>query len=116
MSSTPSFLATPRESQLVFIRDSLELISDLYDNFTSSTWDAVKTEHFLIIIHSQTHGLNSCVSTKKRADNRLRRYYKRLARCTLDRTGRSAASWELIRKETKLHLDQLHMLVASIRV
>ncbi|XP_051277255.1 interferon a3-like [Dicentrarchus labrax] len=104
-----------RESQLVFIRDSLELISDLYSNFTSSTLDATKTEHFLTIIHRQADELNGCVSTKKRADKRLRKYYKRLARRTLYRTGGSAASWELIRKETKLHLDQLHMLVTSIR-
>ncbi|XP_070779902.1 LOW QUALITY PROTEIN: interferon phi 1 [Enoplosus armatus] len=105
------------ETKLVFIRDTLELISDLYrhGNLSSFTWDTDKTEHFLISIHRQTDGFNSCVSTNKSADSRLRKYYRRLATHTLYRTGGSAASWELIRKETKLHLDQLDLLVASIR-
>lgn len=52
------------ESQLVFIRDSLELISDLYlhNNRSSVTWDTDKTEHFLMSIHRQTDGLKGCVS------------------------------------------------------
>ncbi|XP_076608558.1 interferon a3-like [Chaetodon auriga] len=105
------------ESQLVFIRDSLELISDLYhhDNLSSANWDTVKTEDFLMNIHRQTEELNGCVSTNKRADSKLGKYYRRLKRSTLSRTGGSTASWELIRKATKLHLDQLDLLVVFIR-
>ncbi|GLD71114.1 interferon a3-like isoform X2, partial [Lates japonicus] len=55
------------------------------------------------------------VSTNKRADGQLRKYYRRLEKKTLYLTGGAPASWELIRKETKLHLDQLELLVASIR-
>ncbi|XP_036945276.1 interferon a3-like isoform X1 [Acanthopagrus latus] len=105
------------ESQLVFVRDSLELISDLYqhDNLSSATWDTIETEHFLTVIDRQIDGLNTCVSTNSSADSRLRKYYRRLETCTVYRTGGSTVSWELIRKETKLHLERLHMLVASIR-
>ncbi|XP_041813269.1 interferon phi 1 [Chelmon rostratus] len=105
------------ESQLVFIVDSLGLISDLYhhDNLSSANWDTDKTEKFLMNIHRQTEELKGCVSTNKRADVRLRKYFRRLQRNTLNRTGGGAASWELIRKETKKHLDQLDLLVASIR-
>ncbi|XP_030263732.1 interferon a3-like [Sparus aurata] len=105
------------ESQLVFIRDSLELISDLYhhDNLSSATWDSVETEHFLTVIDRQIDGLNTCVSTNSTTDSRLRKYYRRLETCTVYRTGGSTASWELIRKETKLHLERLYLLVASIR-
>ncbi|KAI3359466.1 hypothetical protein L3Q82_013768, partial [Scortum barcoo] len=76
------------ESQLVFIRDSLEQISDLYlhNNHSSVTWDTNKMEHFLMSIHRQTDGLKGCVSTKSRADSRLRKYYRRLAKSTLHHT------------------------------
>ncbi|XP_071396618.1 interferon a3-like [Centroberyx affinis] len=104
------------ESRLVFIRDSLELIAGLYrhGNLSSVTWDTGKTEHFLISIHRQIDGLNSCVPNNRKPDS-LRRYYRKLARNTLSEMGGSTASWELIRKETKLHLLQLDLLVASIR-
>ncbi|XP_068192397.1 interferon a3-like [Antennarius striatus] len=104
------------ESQLVFIRDSLQLILDLYhhDNLSSSTWDADLTEHFLKSVERQLDGVNTCVSTHRAPDRGLRRYYRTLRR-TLHRTGSGNASWELIRKETKRHLDQLELLVAFIR-
>nr|QTY39053.1 IFNh [Lateolabrax japonicus] len=112
------------KSQLVFIRDSLELISDLYlqNNFSSVPWDTVKTEHFLMGIHRQIEELSTCVSTNRseleptqRPGSKLKRYYRRLETSTLHRTGGSAASWEVIRKETKAHLDLLDLLVNSIR-
>lgn len=61
---SPDSLPLQVESQLVFIRDSLELISDLYlhNNCSSVTWDTDKTEHFLMSIHRQTDGLKACVS------------------------------------------------------
>ncbi|XP_020496686.2 interferon phi 1 [Labrus bergylta] len=139
------------ESQLVFIRDSLDLISGLYhhDNLTSVTWNTKKLEDFQAIIHRQAEELSRCVSsTSRRVDvklrncnrrltrsildrtvmtgrrmknkqktnykRQLRNYYRRLS-CTLNRTGGSAASWELIRKETKLNLDHLDVLVSFIK-
>uniref|UniRef100_A0A3Q3GNA0 Interferon a3-like n=1 Tax=Labrus bergylta TaxID=56723 RepID=A0A3Q3GNA0_9LABR len=101
------------ESQLVFIRDSLDLISGLYhhDNLTSVTWNTKKLEDFQAIIHRQAEELSRCKTNYKR---QLRNYYRRLS-CTLNRTGGSAASWELIRKETKLNLDHLDVLVSFIK-
>ncbi|XP_040918155.1 interferon a3-like [Toxotes jaculatrix] len=108
---------TEVESQLVFIRDGLELISGLYlhDNLSSVTWNTEKMTHFLMSLNRQIDGLNTCVSMNSTADNRLSGYYRRLKTRTLSHTGGSTASWELIRKETKLHLDQLDLLVASIK-
>lgn len=82
------------------------------------------------------------VSTNSPANSRLRSYYRTLANSTLSCSvststvvlvvllcvvtvvisvvlcvqGCSTASWQLLRKETKLRLEQLELLVASIRV
>ncbi|KAL6102332.1 uncharacterized protein ACO6RY_01960 [Pungitius sinensis] len=100
------------DTQLVFLRDSLKLMAGLYrhDNLSSVTWDTKKMEDFLNIIHRQIEGLNSCVSTQSQRNPPLWRYYHRLKKNTLRSTGGSPASWELIRKESKLHLDQLNQL------
>ncbi|XP_030591240.1 interferon a3-like [Archocentrus centrarchus] len=104
------------ESKLVFIRDSLKLISCLYrhDNLSSAPWDADRTERFLTVIHRQITEVNACVSPSRAADSSLKRYYGRLANSTVSCAGCSTASWDLLRMETKLRLDQLELLVASI--
>uniref|UniRef100_A0A669ECV8 Uncharacterized protein n=1 Tax=Oreochromis niloticus TaxID=8128 RepID=A0A669ECV8_ORENI len=106
------------ESKLVFIRDSLQLIFCLYrhDNLSAAPWGADKTEGFLTVIHRQITELSACVSTNSPANSTLRSYYRTLANSTLSCSGCSTASWQLLRKETKLRLDQLELLVASIRV
>ncbi|KAL3986443.1 chorion-specific transcription factor GCM [Sarotherodon galilaeus] len=106
------------ESKLVFIRDSLQLIFCLYhhDNLSAAPWGVDKTEGFLTVIHRQITELSACVSTNSPANSRLRSYYRTLANSTLSCSGCSTASWQLLRKETKLRLDQLELLVASIRV
>ncbi|XP_068458069.1 interferon phi 1 [Clinocottus analis] len=103
-------------SRLAFARDSLELIAGLYrhDNRSSAAWDPAETERFLMTIDRQAHGLQSCVSTQSRNDSRLRKYYRRLVKSTLCLTGGSPASWELIRRESKLHLDHLDQLMGSV--
>ncbi|XP_076739656.1 uncharacterized protein LOC112434791 [Maylandia zebra] len=60
--------------------------------------------------------LTRMVSTNSPANSRLRSYYRTLANSTLSCSGCSTASWQLLRKETKLRLEQLELLVASIRV
>ncbi|XP_053298706.1 interferon phi 1 [Pleuronectes platessa] len=104
------------DSQLIFIRDSLSRISDLYrhDDRSSVTWDTDMTHHFLVNLHRLKEELSTCVLTKKHLNRPLRRYYRKLLRRTLCRTDGSTASWEIIRKETELHLHQLQLLVASI--
>uniref|UniRef100_A0A8D3AJ02 Uncharacterized protein n=1 Tax=Scophthalmus maximus TaxID=52904 RepID=A0A8D3AJ02_SCOMX len=82
---------TEVESQLVFIRDSLDRISDLYrhDSLSSVTWDTDTTHHFRMSVGKMIDGLNTCVSPNKQTDNRLRKYYRRLSRSTLYCTGGS---------------------------
>ncbi|XP_063326991.1 interferon a3-like [Pelmatolapia mariae] len=106
------------ESKLVFIRDSLQLIFCLYrhGNLSAAPWGTDKTDGFLTVIHRQIKELSACVSTNSPANSRLRSYYRTLANSTLSCSGCSTASWQLLRKETKLRLDQLELLVASIRV
>ncbi|XP_041673417.1 interferon a3-like [Cheilinus undulatus] len=105
------------DSQLVFVRDSLKLISHLYyhDNLTAVSWDNRKLEDFRSIIHRQVEELNVCVSPGEQMDRKLRNYYRRLTQSTLGRTGGSAASWELIREVTKRHLDRLDVMMNFIK-
>ncbi|XP_074553054.1 interferon phi 1 [Halichoeres trimaculatus] len=65
-------------------------------------------------VQGRTEELHSCASLQKGIEHKLRHYYRRLIRSTLDRFGGNAASWELIRKETKLHLSHLDVLMNSI--
>uniref|UniRef100_A0A3P9B3R3 Interferon a3 n=1 Tax=Maylandia zebra TaxID=106582 RepID=A0A3P9B3R3_9CICH len=115
--SSPLSLSLQVDSKLVFIRDSLQLIFCLYrhDNLSAAPWGADKTEGFLTVIHRQIMELSACVSTNSPANSRLRSYYRTLANI-LCVQGCSTASWQLLRKETKLRLEQLELLVASIRV
>ncbi|KAM9843917.1 interferon a3-like [Aulostomus maculatus] len=101
--------------QLLFIRDSLEMISELYENVSSSgvAWVANKTQNFQHVIHRQAQELSQCVSMNKTINIRLRRYFHRL-KVALQQKGGSPAAWEMIRSETKTHLQQLHLLVSSI--
>ncbi|XP_051249631.1 interferon a3-like [Dicentrarchus labrax] len=128
------------ESQLVFIRDNLELIGCLYrhDNLSSASWDPIRIKHFLDIIYRQaeevtacvrgqtgretaretdgeTDGLSHCMSTNRTTNPRLRDFYRRLSNSTVTPTGGSVASWELIRKQTVRLLQRLDLLAASIR-
>uniref|UniRef100_A0A3B4WSS9 Uncharacterized protein n=1 Tax=Seriola lalandi dorsalis TaxID=1841481 RepID=A0A3B4WSS9_SERLL len=54
-------------SKVVFIRDSLVQISDLYrhDNLSSVTWDMDNTNRFRMSIDRQIDGLNTCVSEQR---------------------------------------------------
>uniref|UniRef100_A0A8C9YGW7 Uncharacterized protein n=1 Tax=Sander lucioperca TaxID=283035 RepID=A0A8C9YGW7_SANLU len=63
------------ESQLVFIRDSLELIEGLYlhNDHSSVAWDTDRTDRFLMTLERQREGISRCVT-----DSRLRKYYRRL--------------------------------------
>ncbi|KAK2833968.1 hypothetical protein Q5P01_017857 [Channa striata] len=108
---------TEVQTQLVFIRESLNHIFELYHcgNLSSVTWDTSKTHHFLQSIHRQKTDLSKCVLSTKSENGRLKNYYRRLARKTLYRTAFSSASWELIRKVTEQHLEHLDLLVNSMR-
>ncbi|XP_029913688.1 interferon a3-like [Myripristis murdjan] len=105
------------DDRLLFIRDSLDLISGLFEPADPSVslppWQTDRSQDFLLLLHRQTDGLKPCVAERKR-ERRLRRYYRKL-RKTLQKTGGAAVSWELIRRETKSHLLQLDLLFASIR-
>ncbi|XP_075310701.1 interferon a3-like [Odontesthes bonariensis] len=96
------------QSQLLFIRDSLQQIYLLFSSssLSSTGWDAVKTTQFLESLHRQVEELSSCVSLHQQTNSRLKKYYRRLK----NSTGGSAASWELLRRETKDHLDRLDLL------
>nr|QXO84454.1 type I interferon h [Takifugu obscurus] len=106
--------------QLAFLRDSLKLLQRLWlklfqhDELSSVTWGTTNTEHFLMTILRQHREVKRCVSKKRKADRKLVKYYLTLERHTLHQKANRTESWELIRKVTQHHLEQLHMLVASI--
>uniref|UniRef100_A0A3Q1FKL7 Uncharacterized protein n=1 Tax=Acanthochromis polyacanthus TaxID=80966 RepID=A0A3Q1FKL7_9TELE len=95
------------QSQLVFIRDSLSLISSLYqhDNVSSAAWSADKTETFRINIHRQTEELSHCVST-------LKYFYTKHLPSLHRQTGKPGS---VLRVETKAHLEHVELLAASIK-
>ncbi|XP_041673418.1 interferon a3-like [Cheilinus undulatus] len=106
------------DSQLVFIRDSLDLISRLYQNdkLTSVTWNKKKLEEFQGIINRQAEELNKCVSADWQAEGQETDKLQETTENLLQKTeSSSAASWELIRKETKDHLAQLDVMVNFIK-
>ncbi|XP_059896037.1 interferon phi 1 isoform X2 [Gadus macrocephalus] len=119
------------EAKLEFIGDSLTQIIQLYHgNLSSVSWDHNKTERFLITVDRQAREINRCVMankqkvqrTARQADSqeesqthkKLAHYYKKLFRVTVHRMGESAESWELIRKESKMHLQRLDLLQARL--
>nr|XP_061805646.1 interferon a3-like [Nerophis lumbriciformis] len=102
----------------MFIRDNLGHILDLYQDLDALRvgWDANNLEDLLVLLDRQKTELSECISAvKTRCDwsKPLQRYYTRLSNVTLNGTEGSSAQWELIRSETKMHLERLHLLVAG---
>uniref|UniRef100_A0A665WNK9 Interferon a3-like n=1 Tax=Echeneis naucrates TaxID=173247 RepID=A0A665WNK9_ECHNA len=100
-----SIRTTEVRSQVVFVRDSLVQIADLYrhGNLSSVTWDTDRTNGFRMSLDRQIDELRSCTKDQVRLQN------------LVQFRGGGSAYWQLIRKETQLHLEQLDLLVNSIR-
>uniref|UniRef100_A0A3Q2FDC7 Uncharacterized protein n=1 Tax=Cyprinodon variegatus TaxID=28743 RepID=A0A3Q2FDC7_CYPVA len=75
------------KSQLLFIRDSMTQIYDLYryNDMSLAAWDSVKTTDFLESIHRQIRELDECVKPTRKSPNKLqlRIYYNNLKNQTL---------------------------------
>ncbi|XP_061556502.1 interferon phi 1 [Phycodurus eques] len=103
--------------KLAFVRDSLGHILDVYLQVDASRvgWHAGRVDELLHILHRQKDELSACISPAKPScfSPKLRRYYRRLTNATLNGTD-SSARWELIRSETKMHLQQLHLFAAAM--
>uniref|UniRef100_A0A3Q2XNE7 Interferon a3-like n=1 Tax=Hippocampus comes TaxID=109280 RepID=A0A3Q2XNE7_HIPCM len=108
---------------LTFVRNNLGHILDLYQQVNTSRvgWDADTLEEMLIVMHRQEEELSLCVcilSFRMRLiltpNDSLGRYYVRLTNATLNGTDGDSNMWELIRSETKMHLQQMHLLVAAM--
>ncbi|XP_077411810.1 interferon phi 1 [Vanacampus margaritifer] len=102
-----------------FVRNNLGQILDLYQKVNTSKvgWDANDLEELLIILHRQKEELSTCILPAKSAgcfSKAVRRYYCRLTRAALNGTEGGSTSWEMIRSETKMHLQQLHLFVAAM--
>ncbi|XP_037113235.1 interferon phi 1 [Syngnathus acus] len=105
--------------KVTFVRNNLGHILDLYEqvNVSRVGWDADNLEELLIVVHRQKAELSACISPAKMEgcfSKELRHYYGSLTNATLNGTEGSSASWELIRSETKMHLQKLHLLVAAM--
>ncbi|XP_038844496.1 interferon a3-like [Salvelinus namaycush] len=105
----------PKITKVRFRNETIYQITKLFDgNMKSVTWDKKKLDHFLNILERQFENLNSCVSPAKIPERRLKRYFKNLNRMVLRKMNYSALAWELIRKETKHHLERLDIFQAKI--
>ncbi|XP_042183805.1 interferon a3-like [Oncorhynchus tshawytscha] len=76
-------------------------------NMKAVSWDKKNLDDFLNILERQFENLNFCVSPAKKPERRLKHYFKKLNRKVLRKINYSPQSWELIRKETKRHLQRL---------
>ncbi|KAJ7992165.1 hypothetical protein DPEC_G00275700 [Dallia pectoralis] len=100
--------------QVRFLNETIHEITELFDeNMDAVTWDKKKLGDFLILLHRQFTNLKSCVLPARRPDKTLKHYFKELKK-VLRKMNYSAQAWELIRKETKYHLQKLDLLVANM--
>ncbi|KAM7381332.1 hypothetical protein PAMA_012270 [Pampus argenteus] len=101
--------------RLGFMVQILEQVAVLFEETHNSTsWEENTVENFLSVITQQADGLSSCIwSHKMKKNKKLHMYFKRLSGHILHRMGHSAEGWELIRKETKIHLFKVNQLVSS---
>ncbi|XP_029583226.1 interferon a3-like isoform X1 [Salmo trutta] len=103
------------EDKVRFLKDTIYQIINLFDgNMKSVTWDKKNLDDFLNILERQLENLNSCVSPAMKPERRLKRYFKKLNKNVLRKMNYSAQAWELIRKETKRHLQRLDILAAQM--
>ncbi|XP_071031642.1 interferon a3-like [Oncorhynchus clarkii lewisi] len=100
-----------------FLNETIYQIIKLFDgnrNRKSVTWDKKNLDDFLNILDRQFENLSSCVSPAVKPEKRLKRYFRNLNRKVLRKMNYSAEAWELIRKETKRHLQRLDILVGQM--
>ncbi|XP_029491402.2 interferon a3-like [Oncorhynchus nerka] len=103
------------EDQVIFRNETIYQITKLFDgNMKAVTWDKKKLDDFLNILERQFENLKSCVSPAEKPERRLKRYFKKLNRKVLRKMNYSAQAWELIRKETKHHLQRLDIFKAKM--
>ncbi|XP_045570189.1 interferon alpha 2 isoform X1 [Salmo salar] len=103
------------EDKVRFLKETIYQITKLFDgNMKSVTWDKKNLDDFLNILERQLENLNSCVSPAMKPERRLKRYFKKLNKNVLRKMNYSAQAWELIRKETKRHLQRLDILAAQM--
>ncbi|XP_014048253.2 interferon a3 isoform X3 [Salmo salar] len=103
------------EDQVRFRNETIYQITKLFDgNMKAVTWDKKNLDDFLNILERQLENLKSCVSPAKKPERRLKRYSKELNRKVLRKMNYSAQAWELIRKETRRHLQRLDIFKAKI--
>uniref|UniRef100_A0A4W5N8F0 Uncharacterized protein n=1 Tax=Hucho hucho TaxID=62062 RepID=A0A4W5N8F0_9TELE len=101
------------EDKVRFRNETIYQITKLFDgNMKAVTWDKKKLDDFLNILERQFENLKSCVSPAKKPERRLKRYFKKLNRKVLRKMLSFAQAWELIRKETKQHLQRLDIFKA----
>ncbi|XP_035769985.1 uncharacterized protein LOC118455345 [Neolamprologus brichardi] len=113
----PHPLSFTSSQSLLFISASPPFTSSQSLLFISASPPFTSSQSLLFISASPPpRASSSSVSTNSPANSRLRSYYRTLANSTLSCSGCGTASWQLLRKETKLRLEQLELLVASIRV
>uniref|UniRef100_A0A3Q2C8J3 Uncharacterized protein n=1 Tax=Cyprinodon variegatus TaxID=28743 RepID=A0A3Q2C8J3_CYPVA len=101
--------------RLLFIRDSMTQIYDLYryNDMSLAAWDSVKTTDFLESIHRQIRELDECdlLQQLKEPDPAGESQHLIVVLTkVLFLQGGSKDGWEIVRKETKKHLTRLDRL------
>uniref|UniRef100_A0A4W5LMJ0 Uncharacterized protein n=1 Tax=Hucho hucho TaxID=62062 RepID=A0A4W5LMJ0_9TELE len=103
------------EDKVRFLKETIYQIIKLFDgNMKAVTWDKKNLDDFLNILECQFENLNSCVSPAMKPERRLKWYFRKLNWKVLRKMNYSVQAWELIRKETKCHLQRLGILAGQM--
>ncbi|KAM9336939.1 interferon a3-like [Symphorus nematophorus] len=104
------------EDKLSFTVQVLNEMTVLFEeDHSSASWEENTMDNFVNVVTRQADGLLSCIGSHGRKKNKkLQMYFKRLSSHILKKMGHSAAAWELIRKEIRIHLMRADQLVSPL--
>uniref|UniRef100_A0A8C7ULC8 Uncharacterized protein n=1 Tax=Oncorhynchus mykiss TaxID=8022 RepID=A0A8C7ULC8_ONCMY len=108
------------DDQVRFRNETIYQITKLFDgNMKAVTWDKKKLDNFLNILERQFENLKSCVSnalccSRQYDHDMTRKSTPLIFTCSFVFQNYSAQAWELIRKETKHHLQRLDIFKAKM--
>ncbi|XP_055512705.1 interferon alpha-B-like isoform X2 [Leucoraja erinacea] len=107
------------QDRIQIVHQTLHHLSKIYSmNLSSVTWVQATVEHFRLLLDRQLTELEVCVrkpstGSRARKNATVRKYFRKLRRF-LKQKGFSDCAWEITRAETRAHLQQLLLIMATI--
>lgn len=107
------------QDRIQIIHQTLHHLRRIYSmNLSSVTWVQATVEHFRLLLDRQFRELEVCVrkpstGSRARKNATVHKYFRKL-RKFLKLKGFSDCAWEITRAETRAHLQQLLLIMATI--